>query len=299
MNDALALPPIDATPEQIAKKLFQKNSDRMQRTWCADIFKWDKSRPAIIQCPSACELYNQDCRNVYGNIDDGGIDLLLTDPPYGTTRNGWDTKEFRETLEETWSEWLRIVKPNGAIVVMSASPFDKILAMSRLDLYRYEWIWNKNKATGHLNSKKMPMKAHENILVFYQEPPTYNPQETLGHAPSNGVGAAKVDKTQKLRNYGHHDCLGNPGGKTTRKPRTILNIPVHNNDDGGKWHPTQKPAKLMEFFVRTYTKRGDRVLDPYMGSGTTGIAALHCGRKFTGIEIDKGYFVKAKKRLLP
>ncbi|MBC6436665.1 MAG: site-specific DNA-methyltransferase [Rhodobacteraceae bacterium] len=269
----------------------------MQRTWSEDRFAWDHANPVALKCPSYCQLYNQDCMDAYRGMDDGSIDMLLTDPPYGITRNGWDTKEFQQSLEETWNEWLRVVKPNGAIVVMSATPFDKIMAMSRLALFRYEWIWNKNKATGHLNSRKMPLKAHENILVFYQKPPVYNPQETLGHSPSNAVGASKVDKNQQLRNYGHHDCLGNPGNKTTRQPRTIINIPVHNNDDCEKWHPTQKPVKLMEFLVRTYTNEGERVLDPYMGSGTTGVAALRCGRAFIGVEINKEYFDKAKLRL--
>ena len=268
----------------------------MQRTWKPDIFSWDDDNPKKYTIKDY-KLYNRDCNQFYKQIDDASIDLLLTDPPYGTTRNGWDTKEFRDTLDKTWEQWLRIVKPNGAIVVMSASPFDKILAMSNLSLYRYEWIWNKNKATGHLNSKRIPMKAHENILVFYQNIPYYNPQRTLGHAPSHAVNPAKIEKPAKLRNYGHHDCNGNGGGKTDRQPRTIINIPVHNNDSSEKWHPTQKPVKLMEFFVRTYTNDGDTVFDPFMGSGTTGIGALRCGRKFIGVEIDKEYFNLAKVRI--
>ena len=270
----------------------------MRRTWLSDRFTWDNTNPPTVKSSLFCKIYNQDCQKTYQKIKSGSVDLILTDPPYGITRNEWDTKDFQRNLENTWKEWLRIVKPNSAIVVMSATPFDKILAMSKLDIYRYEWIWNKNKATGHPNSRKMPMRAHENILVFYQKNPVYHPQKTLGHAPINAVGVVEGDKTQKLRNYGHHDCLGNLGGDTTRQPRTIINIPVHNNDDNEKWHPTQKPVKLMEFFIRTYTNEGDHVLDPYMGSGTTGIAALRCARKFTGIEIDQDYFEKAKKRLL-
>ncbi len=268
----------------------------MQRTWLPDIFEWDNETASKINS-SDCDIYCSDCNSHYKKMETGSVDLLLTDPPYGTTRNGWDTKEFRDTLENTWKHWLRIVKPDGAIVVMAASPFDKILAMSRLDLYRYEWIWNKNKATGHLNSKKIPMKAHENILVFYQNSPEYNQQITLGHEPSHAVNAAKIQKPEKLRNYGHHDCLGNPGGKTSRLPRTVINIPVHNNDSSEKWHPTQKPVKLMEFFVRTYTSKNQVVFDPFMGSGTTGAAALKCGRKFIGVEIEREYYKKAKQRL--
>ena len=142
------------------------------------------------------------------------------------------------------------------------------------------------------------MREHENILVFYRQPPTYNPQITLGHAPSHAVKAAKMEVLEKPRNYGHHDCLGNPGSKTVQQPRTIVNIPVHNNDDEQKWHPAQKPVKLMELFVRTYTNENDTVFDPFMGSGATGLAALRCGRKFIGIEINKDHFDKAKTRLL-
>ncbi len=270
--------------------------DHMQRTWKADAFSWDDEKPHQYTADDY-QLFNEDCNRFYDKIPTASVDLLLTDPPYGTTRNGWDTKEFRDQLGKTWRHWTRIVKPNGAILVMSASPFDKILAMSNLDMYRYEWIWNKNKATGHLNAKRMPMKAHENILVFYQKPPTYYPQKTRGHAPSHAVNPAKIEKPEKLRNYGHHDCKGNGGGVTERQPRTIVNIPVHNNDSKDKLHPTQKPVKLMEFFVRTYTDEGQVVFDPFMGSGSTGIGALKCGRKFIGIEMDSEYFEFAKARL--
>ena len=268
----------------------------MQRTWAADAFEWD----AAVPCEHAaedCTLFHGDCTWLYENVPDGSVDLLLTDPPYGITRNGWDTPEFRETLNDTWAEWLRVVKPDGAIVVMAASPFDKIMAVSNLPHYRYEWIWNKNKATGHLNAKRLPMKAHENVLVFYREPPVYNRQITLGHAPCHAVHPAATPQPDRPRNYGHHNCSGNPGGATARKPRTVLNIPVHNNDCDEKWHPTQKPVKLMEYFVRTYTKPGETVMDPFMGSGTTAVAALRCGRKFVGAEVVREYFKKAKRRI--
>ena len=261
----------------------------MQRTWSADIFAWD-AEPPKAYTESDFELHKADCLKVYSSISDGEIDLLLTDPPYGMTRNGWDTKDFRDMLSETWSHWNRIVKPNGAVVVMAASPFDKIMATSNLSSFKYEWIWNKNKATGHLNSKRLPMKAHENLLVFYRHAPIYNPQRTLGHAPSNAVNPEIIPEPDQLRNYGHHNCLGNPGGNTDRLPRTIINIPVINNDNDDKWHPTQKPMKLMELMIRTYTNEGQKVLDPFMGSGSTGLAALKCGRKFVGIEKNADYF---------
>jgi len=287
-------PSQDSSMNSILTPRPKTQTPHMQRTWTADLFEWEALN--FTQPPQTpFTLFNDRCENIYPRIKTASIDLILTDPPYGTTRNGWDTQEFRKTLDATWQQWLRIIKPNGAIVVMAASPFDKILAVSQLKLFRYEWIWNKNKATGHLNSKRMPMKAHENILVFYQKPPTYNPQKTIGHAGMNAVNACAGDGS--VRNYGAHDCLGNSGGETKRQPRTILNIPVHNNDSDEKWHPTQKPVKLMEVLIRTYTKQGEKVLDPFMGSGTTGVAAMRCGRKFLGIELKKSYFEKAEQRL--
>ena len=270
----------------------------MQRTWSADIFSWDTDL-AQSYTERDYELHNADCFDVYSSIGDGEIDLLLTDPPYGMTRNGWDTKDFRDMLADTWKHWNRIVKPSGAIVVMAASPFDKIMAISNLKSFKYEWIWNKNKATGHLNSKRLPMKAHENLLVFYRQAPTYNPQKTLGHAPSNAVNPEIIPDPGQLRNYGHHNCLGNPGGNTQRLPRTIINIPVINNDNDDKWHPTQKPVKLMELMIRTYTHQGQKVLDPFMGSGATGHASLKCGRKFIGIEKNADYFKQTQTTFSP
>lgn len=267
-----------------------------QRTWAADIFNWDAD-DFHQYAPSDYTLYNADCMDIYKEIEPNSVHLILTDPPYGITRNGWDTADFRAQIEQTWAQWRRILSPKGVVVVTAASPFDKIMACSNIRMFKYEWVWNKNKATGHLNANRCPMKAHENILVFYDSSPVYHPQKTLGHEPMNGVNCCDQVSTGKLRNYGHHYTKGNAGGSTLRTARTVLNIPVHNNDAKDKWHPTQKPIKLMEYFVRTYTDKGHVVFDPFMGSGTTGIAALKCDRQFIGVELDTGYFNKAQQRL--
>lgn len=240
-------------------------------------------------------LYNGDCLKIMSEcIEDYSVDMVFCDLPYGTTRNKWDSII---PLDLLWSEYFRIVKPNGAIVLTASNPFDKYLAMSNIDNFRYDWIWHKNKATGHLNASKIPLKAHEYVLVFYRKLPTYNPQLTSGHKPMNAVRPKKdIPEPDKLRNYGHVGSTKNyPGGETVRYPRTVLDIPVINNDDPKKFHPTQKPVELSEYFIKTYTNEGDVVLDNCMGSGSTGIACINLNRDFIGIELEKEYFDMASK----
>lgn len=236
-------------------------------------------------------LFNDDCLNVLAEMSDNSVDMVFCDLPYGTTRNSWDSVIDLNLL---WKQYNRVVKDNGAIVLTAANPFDKILALSNIKHFRYDWIWEKNKATGHLNAKKLPLKAHEYVLIFYKKTPTYNPQFTYGHKPMNAV-KPKDDPTHKLRNYGV--LVGGPtdGGSTKRYPRSVIKIPVINNDNPDKWHPTQKPVELAEYFVKTYTNEGDIVLDNAMGSGSTGVACINTNRKFIGIEKDINYFNKAKK----
>ena len=241
------------------------------------------------------KLYNGDCLDIMTkHIDDKSVDMIFCDLPYGTTRNSWDSVIPMDSL---WKEYNRVIKPNGAIVLTAANPFDKYLALSNIEDFRYDWIWHKNKATGHLNCKKVPLKAHEYVLVFYKKFPTYNPQFTYGHKPMNAVSPkSNIPPPDKERNYGHLDSTaGNPGGTTRRYPRTVLEIPVINNDNQNKFHPTQKPVGLSEYFIKTYSNENDIILDNCMGSGSTGIACINTNRKFIGIEIDNDYFKSAKK----
>lgn len=176
---------------------------------------------------------------------------------------------------------------------MTASqPFTTKLISSNYDMFKYEWIWEKNKGSGHLNAKKMPMKFHENILVFYNKLVTYNPQKTKNHKPSNYA------KNNSSENYGKQVSV-ETGGNTDRHPKNIIKIPVINNDSSGekRYHPTQKPIALMEYLIKTYTNEGEIALDFTMGSGTTGVACKNLNRNFIGIELDEDYFNIAKTRI--
>ncbi len=232
------------------------------------------------------KLANGDCLEVMKQIPDGSIDMILCDLPYGTTRNKWDSIL---PLELLWIEYRRICR--GAILLTAQTPFDKVLGVSNLRMLRYEWIWEKTEATGHLNANRCPMKAHENVLVFYDELPTYNPQKTTGHTRKT---ATQVNAKQST-NYGAH-ANKPPYDSTERFPRSVQ---VFSTDkQKSKLHPTQKPVALMEYLIRTYTNEGDVVLDNTMGSGTTGVACVNTGRNFIGIEKEPQYYGIAKQRIL-
>lgn len=241
------------------------------------------------------KLLQGDCLELMKDIPDGSIDMILCDLPYGTTACKWDTVIPFEPL---WRQYKRIIKPNGAIVLTAQTPFDKILGCSNLPMLRYEWIWEKTQATGHFNAKKSPMKAHENVLVFYKNQSTYNPQKTIGHKPINKYTklASVVNKTQV---YGKVSKDISGGGDTDRYPRSvqIFSSDKQKTKLDGTIHPTQKPVALMEYLIRTYTNEGEMVLDNCMGSGTTGVACLNTGRNFIGMEKDETYFHVAKNRI--
>ena len=243
---------------------------------------------------SRYKLYNNDCLESMTEIPDNHIDMVFCDLPYGTTRNFWDNIIPFDAL---WENYDRIVKDTGVVVLTSQQPFTSKLIMSNLSNFRYEWIWEKNKSTGHLNANKMVMKSHENVCIFYKKSPTYNPQRTTGHKPFNAVKSKKnIERPNELRNYGHiEQTLEYKGGATDRHPRSIQKFPVINNDNPNKWHPTQKPENLIEYFIKTYSNENDIVLDNCMGSGSTGIACLETNRKFVGIESNDKYFNLAKK----
>lgn len=216
-----------------------------------------------------------DCLEVLPTLADASIDLVLADPPYGVTRNAWDSQI---DLLRLWPQLLRVAKPAAAIVLCAAPPFDKQLAMSMMQHYRYDWVWEKGNATGHLNAKRQPLRAHEYLLVFYRQPPTYNPQKTTGHSPVN-----RFYTRHSGSNYGSAEVATAGGGSTDRYPRSVLRFSSDKQTDHR--HPTQKPLALMCYMVRTYSNPGDTVLDFCAGSGTVGRACEAEGRKFVGIEI--------------
>lgn len=233
-------------------------------------------------------LIHGDCLIEMNSIADKSIDMILCDLPFGTTNCTWDTVI---NLEKLWKQYKRVIKSNGAILLFAQTPFDKVLGASNLKQLRYEWIWEKTTATGHLNAKKMPMKSHENILVFYNKLPTYNPQMTTGHHPVNNYTKHQSDG----QIYGKTKAGISGGGSTSRYPRSVLLFPTDKQKSA--LHPTQKPVALLEYLILTYTNRADIVMDNTAGSGSTGIAAVNTGRQFIGIELDKGYFNIAKQRI--
>ena len=234
------------------------------------------------------DLKKGDCLKLMNDIPDKSIDMILCDLPYGTTQNKWDSII---PLDKLWDQYCRVIKDNGAIVLFAQTPFDKVLGCSNLKMLKYEWIWEKTSATGHLNAKKMPMKAHENILVFYKKLPTYNPQKTTGHTPVHSYTKHQDDGS----NYGKTLIGISGGGSTERYPRSVQVFKTDKQKEA--LHPTQKPVDLLEYLIKTYTNEGETVLDNTMGSGSTGVAAVRTNRNFVGIELDDTYFEIANKRI--
>jgi len=235
------------------------------------------------------DLLYGDCLELLPEIADRSIDMIFTDLPYGSTKNTWD---HVVDLDALWKEYERVIKDNGVIALWAQSPFDKVLACSNLKHYRYEWVIEKTSATGFLNAHKMPMKAHEQILIFYKKLPTYNPQMEHGHVRK--VSTAQHKRNSKVTtNYGKHGLTSYDS--TDRYPRDVLRFKWDKQKSS--LSPTQKPVAACEYMIRTYTNPGDVVLDSCMGSGTTGVAAVGLGRKFIGIEVDPEMFEIADRRI--
>jgi site-specific DNA-methyltransferase (adenine-specific) len=233
------------------------------------------------------KIYNMDCLEGMKDIDDKSIDMILCDLPYGTTACKWDSIIPFEPL---WEQYERVIKDNGAIVLTASQPFTTKLIMSKLDWFRYTWVWNKKKAGNIFLAKKQPMKIHEDIVVFSKKPHFYNPQ------------MVKRDKVKKSKNYGTGESFGGTREKedkvytyTHTYPKSIIEF--SNARQKEKVHPTQKPVALFEYLIKTYTNKGETVLDNCMGSGTTAIACINTNRKYIGIELDDKYFEIAKKRI--
>ena len=235
------------------------------------------------------EIIIGDCLELMKAIPDASVDMLLCDLPYGTTQCKWDTPL---PLDKLWKQYNRVCKKNAAMVFTSAQPFTSALIMSNPKFFKYTWVWEKSKATGYLNAKKMPMRAHEDVCVFYRKPPTYNPQMTQG-APYN---KGKAHRPTAVYGSQVETLVKNESG--LRYPRTVQYFKTAESE-GRKSviHPTQKPVALCEYLIRTYTTPGEVILDNCMGSGTTAIAALRAGRKFIGFELDAAYGEAAQARV--
>lgn len=232
------------------------------------------------------QLFHGDCLEKLKLIPDQSVDLILTDPPYGTTACKWDTVIDFQLM---WTELKRIRKPNAAVVLFGSEPFSSFLRCSNIKEFRYDWIWEKSNATGFLNAKIQPLRAHETISVFYARKPIYNPQKTKGHR-----------RKQSERTDINSECYGKQIKRYSydsdeRFPRSIQ---LFNGDKQiESLHPTQKPVALLEYLIKTYTNPGQTVLDFTMGSGSTGLACKNTDRNFIGIELDNYYFSVASNRL--
>lgn len=230
------------------------------------------------------ELWHGDCLELMKQIPDSSIDAIITDPPYGTTACKWDSVI---PFEAMWAELKRIIKPNGAIVLFGSQPFTSALIMSNPKMFKYEWIWNKDRSSGSMLAKKRPLKYHENILIFSKISNNYFPQMTKGKMMKKASGG-------KSDNYGNVPIVRYENDKYY--PRSIQTFKACHNMTG-KIHPTQKPVELLEYLIKTYTLENETVLDFTMGSGTTGVACKNLNRNFIGIELDDKYFEIAKQRI--
>jgi site-specific DNA-methyltransferase (adenine-specific) len=230
-------------------------------------------------------LFYGNCLEILPTLTDNSVDMVLVDLPYGTTACKWDSII---PLDKLWEQYNRICKEDGAMVFTAAQPFTTILATSNLDNFRYEWIWEKPQGTNPMNAKVMPLKSHENILVFYRKKPVYNPQMWYS-TPYSGFSSdtSKIGEVYGEAKSKHRD---NPEG--SRYPKTILKFKQEKG-----LHPTQKPVALMEYLIKTYSNEGETVLDNCMGSGTTGVSCVNTDRNFIGIEMDETYFNIAKNRI--
>ena len=238
------------------------------------------------------KVLHGDCLELMKDIPTGSIDMILCDLPYGTTACKWDVII---PFDKLWEQYNRIIKSNGAIVLTASQPFTSVLISSNLKSFKYEWIWQKSHATGHLNSKKQPMRQHENICVFYGKQCTYSPQMIKKSYLDKRTKSGQIENVDVYRSFTKVDRQINV---TDGYPKTIQYFATpFKGGEGGK-HPTQKPVALFEYLIKTYTNEGDLVLDNCAGSGTTAIACINTNRNYILIEKEQKYFDVINERIL-
>lgn len=233
-----------------------------------------------------------DCLELMKDIPDKSIDMILCDLPYGKTQN---KKDKPLPFDKLWTEYRRIIKDNGCIALFGQGTFYIDLVNSNRKMFRYDLVWDKGLTTGFLNAKRMPLRKHEQIAIFYEKQPVYNPQFSQGE-PLHGKGTAYKSKEIKNQNYGKFNAVeDNRAGSVEKYPTTILSFKKPHPSVA--LHRTEKPVDLLKYLIKTYTNQGDVVLDNCMGSGSTGVACVNTNRNFIGIELDENYFNIAKKRI--
>lgn len=284
------------------------------------------------------QLYNKDCLQALENMYQDGVkvDFILADIPYGTTNCKWDTiiplnahivednfvlykddfilKKVKEgysykkaldfflqhSNEGMWEKIYKVLKPNGVVALFGAEPFSSVLRSSNINYFKYDWIWHKTTATGHLNAKHQSMRASENISIFYKQKPFFNPLKTKNHKEKISSKNSKISSSKKAQNrdkvYRGDNIKNIKDYKSTeRYPRTVITFPTDKQKI--KLHPTQKPVALGQYFLKTYMKKGETILDFTMGSGSFGVSAVKEGMNFIGVEKDKVTFNKACDRI--
>ncbi len=241
---------------------------------------------------SKINLQQGDCLELMKNIPDKSIDMILCDLPYGLTQN---SKDIALPFDKLWEQYNRIIKDNGCIALFAQGLFYVDLVNSNRKMFRYDLIWDKVLTSGFLNAKRMPLRQHEQIAIFYKKLPTYNPQFTIGK-PLHSKGISYKDKEHKNQNYGKFGITDDVrAGCTEKYPISILKF--SKSHPSIVLHPTEKPVELLEYLIKTYTHKNETVLDNCMGSGSTGVSCVNTNRNFIGIELDKNYFEIAKQRI--
>lgn len=234
-------------------------------------------------------IFNEDCLDFMPKIESKKIDMIICDLPYNVTKNKWDVAI---PFDQLWANYMRIIKDNGCIALFGINPFSSLLITSNIKMYKYDIVWEKTTPTGFLNAKKMPLRCHENIHIFYKNTPKYNPQKTYGHERKVSLSEHKINCV-KTSNYGDHKLKSYDS--TERYPRDVIKFKTDKQIEN--LHPTQKPVKLLEWLIKSYTDENMIVLDNCIGSGSTAIAALNTNRKYIGIEKDENYYNIACNRI--
>ncbi len=233
------------------------------------------------------KLMHGDCLELMKEIPDGSVDMILCDPPYGTTACKWDSVI---PLELMWNELRRIIKSNGAVVMTSAQPFTTKLISSNYDMFKYSLVWLKERPSNPALANNRPLSYHEDICVFYNKQPTYNPQFGIRDEKNKRNNSNEKFSTESSAKLG--DSFNKTGMSDITYPKSYISVNVQRG-----LHPTQKPVALMEYLIKTYANQDETVLDFTMGSGTTGVACMNTNRKFIGIEMDDKYFQIAEQRI--
>ena len=244
------------------------------------------------------QVFNEDCMETMKRIPDASIDLILTDPPYNMTNCDWDNSI---NLEDLWSQWERIIKDDGVVIITASQPFTSHIVLSNIKRFKYELIWEKSNATGHLDAKKKPMKKHESILVFNKNGhPKYNVQKEISKNKNKGRIRSSGNRQSTL--YGSHKKDNTYIDDGSRYCTSVLKFQhdserYNSSKSRIKIHPTQKPVELFRFLIKSYSNVGDTVFDGFLGGGTTAIACLLEQRNFIGSELNKDFYLMSMKRI--